>query len=540
VSRGRQDDVYGNPASLCLVTDDLGHLDPDWAVGRYCRGQAHLPPRQAWRVHVLYCGAGLAPEALSDVALRLGEAGIGFSCLTDWEMPPSLDVAATNHPLIHQSDRVRHALGELDRQHPLEVVEFAGCASLGFRTMQARQAGLAFAGVRTIVRLDASSQWLREANQRYVEHPDDLEVDYAERYAFEHADVQTSPSRPILEYVQKMGWEVREEARVMPAPLAEPGFLMGSRDPAPAPVAEDGQLVTVAVPYYNLGAYLPQALASLAAQTYPHLEVLVIDDGSTDGDALQVFAEQQRRYPGFRFLSQANAGIGATRNRGLREARGEYFIPMDADNIALPHMVERFVRALRRNPGLAAMTCYFLAFRQTEDLAQQDYAYAYRPTGGPHVLASMKNVYGDANAIFRTAAFRAVGGYETDRDTSWEDWEAFVKLVNAGHRIDVIPDYLFYYRHLENGFSRATRTYRNHQRVLRQFFAIDQLPRTERAALWTALAGLHRRVEELSGSNQALRIRGQALRYRIVDKLLAPFGRVPLVKEGIKWLLRAS
>jgi GT2 family glycosyltransferase len=246
--------------------------------------------------------------------------------------------------------------------------------------------------------------------------------------------------------------------------------LLHCQPAAPARDARktDNPLVTVAIAYYNLGAHLPATLASLAAQTYPNLEVLVINDGSTDPHSVEVFAQQQALYPQFRFLTQDNAGIGATRNRGLREARGEYFIPMDADNIARPHMIERFVSAMRRNPDLAALTCFCLAFTDDADLQNQEYEYAYRPTCGPHILASIKNVYGDANAILRTDIFRSVGGYETDRDCSWEDLEAFVKLVNAGHRIDTLPEYLFYYRHLETGFSRVTDTYLNQRRVLRQ------------------------------------------------------------------------
>ena len=53
--------------------------------------------------------------------------------------------------------------------------------------------------------------------------------------------------------------------------------------------------------------------------------------------------------------------------------------------------------------------------------------------GGPHVLSCFENVYGDTNAILRTSALRAVGGYENDRGSPWEDWMTFVKLYNAGH-----------------------------------------------------------------------------------------------------------
>jgi GT2 family glycosyltransferase len=205
---------------------------------------------------------------------------------------------------------------------------------------------------------------------------------------------------------------------------------------------------------------------------------------------------------------------------------------MDADNIACPHMVETFVRAIQRNPSLAAMTCYCLAFEEAADIDREDFRYAYRPTGGPHILASIKNIYGDANAIFRTAVFREVG-YETDRDCSWEDLEAFVKLVNAGHKIDTVPEVLFYYRHLETGFSRVTDSYLNQRRVLRQYFGLDRLPTAEGIALWTALVSLQKRTD-------ALALRLTSLRYRLADGVHALFARVPALKDGVKWLLRSG
>jgi glycosyltransferase involved in cell wall biosynthesis len=277
-------------------------------------------------------------------------------------------------------------------------------------------------------------------------------------------------------------------------------------------------LVTVGIAHYNLGRYLPETLAALAAQSYPNLEVIVIDDGSTDAHSLDVFGEMERRYPQWHFLRQANVGIGATRNRCLELAKGEFFIPVDADNISKPEMVERFVSALRRNPGLDAMTCYFLAFPDGAYNPPREFLHALRPTGGPYPLAAIRNVYGDANAIFRTAAFRAVGGYETDRGTSCEDWEAFVKLVHAGRRIGVVPEHLFYYRHLPAGFSRRTSWFKNHQRVLRQFTNRDVLPPGEAEVLWTALLGFHLRLEQL-------RTAPKPLRYRVADAVAWMMGR---------------
>jgi glycosyltransferase involved in cell wall biosynthesis len=252
-------------------------------------------------------------------------------------------------------------------------------------------------------------------------------------------------------------------------------------------------LVTACVTYFNLPEFLPETLASLACQTYANLEVVVVNDGSTSPLAIQVFEEQQRLYPQFRFLSCSNSGLGAARNLGLREANGEFFIPIDADNIASPEMVERFVRSINCNPECSAFACYYLAFTSSEKLKRRQFMYAYRPTGGPHVLGSFQNVYGDANGIFRTADLRAVGGYETDIGTTCEDWELFVKLINAGYRLDVIPEHLFYYRYRRDSLYRTTNTYLNQERVLRQYFCMEKLSDADRIGLWTMLMSLQTR-----------------------------------------------
>jgi glycosyltransferase involved in cell wall biosynthesis len=415
-----------------------------------------------------------------------------------------------------RSDRVRCALEQLHQRFQFDHIVFPALGGLAFRTIQARQSGLAFQGVTLAVSLDTCSAYLRDEQERWPDGLDDLEVDFLERRSFEHADVQLAPNPAVLEYARKSGWSVR----------------MGPADIELTTPQRDKPLVTVCVPYFNLGKHLPRTLESLAAQTYPHLEVLVIDDGSTDAASRAVFQVMRLCYPRFRFLTQENAGIGATRNRGLAEAQGSYFIPLDADNVARPDMVERLVAGIHLRRELGALTCYFLAFEEDADLDRGEYRYAYRPTGGPHVLASMRNVYGDATAIYRTNAFRAVGGYETDRGTSFEDWEAYVKLVQAGYAIDVLPEHLFYYRHREAGFSRVTRQFANHERVLRQFRHMTDLPAVERMALWNALVGFHRRMDHLAA-------RERSLRFRLADRVYAACRRVPFVMQTLRWLLKA-
>jgi glycosyltransferase involved in cell wall biosynthesis len=470
--------------------------------------QATILGRLGWRVHVLERAAGLPPP----LAVR--------------SLQPS--------PAADRSDRIRHALEHLHGRHRFDLIEFPVQGGLAIRTLQARRAGLAFDDVGMVVNLTACGQEMRERQGRWPSHPEELQVDFLERYAFEQADAQLTDDRARLEYVRRIGWVVRPGAVVVTGDAASVAagyadILPVSTRPAPVPAAP---LVTVAVPHHNHGRYLPEALASLAGQTYPHLEVIVIDDGSTDAVSVEVFRRLQSRYPQFRFVTQANAGPCAARNRAAREAAGSFFIPLDADNVARADMVERFVEGMGRSPDAGALTCYFLAFRETADLAAGKYAYAYRPTGGPHVLASLQNVYGDTSAIYRTDAFRAVGGHETDRGTGFEDWEAFVKLVQAGYRVDVIPEHLFYYRHLSGSFTRVTSDYHNRARVLRQFFRCESLPAAERVLLWTTLTGLRQQVE-------AYAARDRLLIYRMADRLHTLGERVPRVKRCVKAVLTA-
>lgn len=396
-----------------------------------------------------------------------------------------------------RSDRVRLALERLHRTHRFARIEFSALGGLGFRAIQAKRAGLAFEDVILAVQLDGCSRWERERTERWPSGFAEVEIDFAERFAFENADERETPDAALCEFVRRIGWDRPSRERERP------------EDTSP--------LVTIAIAHFNLGEFLPDTLASLAAQTYSNLEVVAIDDGSTDSRSLGTFEQMRRRYPQWRFFRQSNAGIGATRNRCLEMACGEFFIPVDADNIARPEMVERFVRAIQRNPHLAAMSCYFLAF---EGATPERFTFANRPTGGPHVLASIRNVYGDANAIFRTAALRELGGYETDRGTSCEDWEAFVKLANAGLGIGVVPDHLFYYRHRPAGFSRRTNWFGNHQRVLRNFTRGRTIAADEAEVLWTALLGFHQRLQELERAPTPRR-------HRLVDRLWRMLGSVP-------------
>jgi glycosyltransferase involved in cell wall biosynthesis len=278
---------------------------------------------------------------------------------------------------------------------------------------------------------------------------------------------------------------------------------LGSRATSELTVREP--LISIVVTHYELPDYLPEVLASLSRQDYPSYEVIVVDDGSSSEPARVVWRDQCELYPRFRFVTQENRGVCAARNHGLQLAQGDFFLAVDADNIAHANMISRFVLALGRNPDLAGVSCYYNAFKNRLPGGQPCFEYAYRPTGGPFSVGALINCYGDTNSMFRIEAIRAVGGFTDECDSTCEDWELFVKLACAGRQMDVIPEALFDYRHRPGSLVRTTIPFRNRTRVLRHYRRLTYMPRHESALLWYAFASMRTECDRSAEETTAAR-----------------------------------
>src|SRR5688500_9583140 len=108
-------------------------------------------------------------------------------------------------------------------------------------------------------------------------------------------------------------------------------------------------LVSVVIPAYNYGHFVTEAVASALNQTHPHVEVIVVDDGSTDGtaDILKPFGSR------IRYIYQPNRGLSAARNTGIRAARGEWVAFLDADDLWHPSKTETQLSAVVNDSHIA-------------------------------------------------------------------------------------------------------------------------------------------------------------------------------------------
>lgn len=213
--------------------------------------------------------------------------------------------------------------------------------------------------------------------------------------------------------------------------------------PAPAPAPPKSQpLVSVVVPYFKLDRYIEDTLRSIFEQDHRPLEVIVVNDGSFLPDDA-ILAELATRYP-IRVLTKENAGLGRARNAGIRQSRGKYVLPVDADNMILPSFVSRCVEILERDPSVAFATTWSL-YLDDDGEPLDEHGSGFQPLGNTSSAVLRDNVAGDATAVIRRRVFDQGHWYSPDL-TSYEDWQLYRELHLAGLYGRVIPKRLLLYR----------------------------------------------------------------------------------------------
>ncbi|MCC6354864.1 MAG: glycosyltransferase family 2 protein [Verrucomicrobiae bacterium] len=206
--------------------------------------------------------------------------------------------------------------------------------------------------------------------------------------------------------------------------------------------------VTVCLTCYNRSRFLAAAVASIEGQTYPNLELLILDDGSTDPETLAAIThiEKQIAPRGWRVLRLEHLFCAAARNRGATAASGEYLVFMDDDNIAEPGCIATLVKAAE-NTAADVLTCGRWIF-YGEEPSRPDPATLrhWLPVGATPELGLFLNALGDMTFMVRREVFLELGGFETDYGVLGSDREFLIRTCLSGHRLEVVPEILYHYR----------------------------------------------------------------------------------------------
>jgi glycosyltransferase involved in cell wall biosynthesis len=172
------------------------------------------------------------------------------------------------------------------------------------------------------------------------------------------------------------------------------------------------ELVSVVIPCYQQAQYLGEAIESVLAQTYPHLEVVVVDDGSTDN-----VGAVASRYPGVRCVREPNSGPAAARNAGIRNSNGDFLIFLDADDRLLPQGVQAGVQALEARQECAAAIGTYR--RTTFDNRPID-THEQPPVNERQYEQMMEDNWAGfpARAIYRRSLLEHVRGFDSEIDAA--------------------------------------------------------------------------------------------------------------------------
>ena len=223
--------------------------------------------------------------------------------------------------------------------------------------------------------------------------------------------------------------------------------------------------VSVIIPTFNRRDLVRKAIDCVLAQTHPVEDIIVIDDGSTDGTAEAIEAGYGSRV---RLVRQQNAGVSAARNRGLALARGEYLSLLDSDDLWLAEKTARQVRWLDAHPDFGMVLCDIMQVdgegRDIGPIHRRDFI----PEDGRVLRWVIRQpALAPLSAMFRREVYEDVGGFDTSLRTA-EDIDFHLRVARRWP-IGVVSEVLVRAMRGHEGLSALAQTYDDYQRVIERF-----------------------------------------------------------------------
>ncbi len=195
-------------------------------------------------------------------------------------------------------------------------------------------------------------------------------------------------------------------------------------------------LVSVIMPCYNDGLHIEEAINSVLEQTYSQHEIIIVNDGSTCEATLQKLLEVEERY-NIQLIHQLNAGPSAARNKGITRARGEFILPLDADDVILPAYMEKAIEVFSRDKKTGIVYCKASLFGLVEELWELPEYSAQEMIWGNVIFNS---------AFFKKSLWTEFGGYDEELIHGNEDYDLWLRFIKNNVGVSQIPERLFKYR----------------------------------------------------------------------------------------------
>lgn len=197
--------------------------------------------------------------------------------------------------------------------------------------------------------------------------------------------------------------------------------------------------VSVIIPCYNQGHFLNEAVDSVLASDYENIEIIIVNDGSTDEFTNKICSEIS--HPLIKVLHQENQGLPMARNNGINIATGDYILPLDSDDKIHHSYISKAAEILDNDNDIGVVYPNYEVFG--------DYNYVVEMKSSPPQTLLLRNIY-IAGSMYRKSDFILVGGYKAEMRDGLEDWEFWLSMHEAGVKFHKIDEILFYYRVLKS------------------------------------------------------------------------------------------
>ncbi|MDA8052958.1 MAG: glycosyltransferase [Deltaproteobacteria bacterium] len=382
-----------------------------------------------------------------------------------------------------------------------DIVYFSDSGGCSYHTLLANYQG-EFAQSTFCLNLISPTEWALEANERFPTLEDSVSV-FMEKESYLMTDYIISPSKYLVNWIKLKGINTTNNIFELGLPVTEGikpinyenleidiekikqswidfnenllalRFSNSNTDNSIFNDEEEWPLISICIPTHNRINLLSQALASVEHLDYPNYEVIVVDDGSDDPEAIKYLnkIEPLISEKGWKLIRQANKYECAARNTGAGNSSGDWLLFMDDDNIALPFELKKFYLAAEKT-GSDIVACNIQKF------FGDDYPTAWRQPdefiallGSAGELGLYSNVLSDTNALISRRAFEKIGGFTEEYKLSNGDWEFFAKAYLGGFKMTLTPTPLFWYRVSQFGVNTVTNQYKNLRRVFRAYEA---------------------------------------------------------------------
>lgn len=209
--------------------------------------------------------------------------------------------------------------------------------------------------------------------------------------------------------------------------------------------------VSVIIPCYNQGHFLSSSVQSILDQGYDSLEIIIVDDGSTDSATIE--AIDAYKSPTICVLRTTNQGLSCARNNGIAVAQGQYILPLDADDSIAEGYISRAVSVLDGNPHVG------IVYGEAVFTGAASGKWSLPPASLHRMLT--RNVIFHA-AFFRKSDWEKTGGYNSNMRYGLEDWDFWLSLLEHGCSIVRLDCIVYYYRIAETSMTTRLRAKLSH------------------------------------------------------------------------------